>query len=156
MLQEQSQIPASPEWRSQYMFPAVRSLVGTIKDNGAEPVLFVTWAHQNGWSEMGQPDFESMQTQILLGYQTIAQELHVTMAPVGYAWMLEHRQNPQLQLWNDDGVHPEMSGTYLAACVFYATLFKQSPVGLKYYAGLPASTARELQLQAENVVLGSQ
>ena len=154
VLQEQSQIPASSDSRTQYMYPAVRSLVEKIRDEGAEPILFVTWAHQYGWPEMGLNDYESMQTQIVMGYQTIAQELGVVMAPVGYAWMLEHRQNPQLQMWNSDGYHPEVSGTYLAACVIYATLFRESPVGLKYYGGLSANLARELQLQAEQVVLG--
>jgi hypothetical protein len=138
------------------MYPAVRSLVKEIRAVGAEPVLFVTWAHQNGWSEAGLPDYESMQNQTILGYQTIAHELNDMMAPGGSAWMLEHRQDPQLQLWNSDGYHPEPSGTYLAACVFYATLFKQSPVGLKFYDGLSAATARELQTQAAQIVLSPQ
>jgi hypothetical protein len=156
VLQEQSQIPASSQARSQTMYPAARSLVEKIRTEGAVPLFFITWAHQFGWPEVGLNTFESMQSQIKVGYQTIAQELNVDTIPVGNAWLLEHRQNPQLQLWNTDGYHPEPSGTYLAACVFYATIFKQSPVGLKYYDNLPPVTAKELQLQAEQVVFGNQ
>ena len=74
------------------------------------------------------------------------------MAPVGYAWMMELRKNPQTELWQEDGSHPTLEGTYLAACVFYAAIFDQSPVGLAYQAGLPAETALELQSMAEQVV----
>ncbi len=36
----------------------------------------------------------------------------------------------QLALHQMDKAHPSPAGTYLAACVFYATLFKRDPTGL--------------------------
>jgi hypothetical protein len=47
-----------------------------------------------------------------------------------------------------------VSGTYLAACVFYATIFRQSPVGLGYDDGLPSGEAHTLQTVAAATVLG--
>jgi hypothetical protein len=47
-----------------------------------------------------------------------------------------------------------VSGTYLAACVFYATIFRQSPVGLDDDDGLPAAQAHDLQSVAAATVLG--
>jgi hypothetical protein len=149
VLQEQSQLPSTIKTREQYYYPAVRTWVKAIRATNAKPVLFMTWAHQNGWPEMGMPDYESMQIPVIDANLSISKELRATIAPVGYAWLMETRQNPQLELFNADGSHPDVAGTYLAACVFYATLFDQSPVGLLYFGGLPASTARELQLQAE-------
>ena len=67
--------------------------------------------------------------------------------------MAVRRQNPQLDLWQDDGSHPTEQGTYLAACVFYAVLFRQSPQGLTYGDGLAADTVRVLQTLAADTVL---
>ena len=38
--------------------------------------------------------------------------------------------DPKLVLHQPDKSHPSPKGSYLAACVFYATLFDKSPVGL--------------------------
>ena len=44
--------------------------------------------------------------------------------------------------------HPSPAGSYLAACVHFATLFGASPVGNEYTAGLPADDAELLQRAA--------
>jgi hypothetical protein len=56
-------------------------------------------------------------------------------------------------LWQDDASHPSTAGTYLAACVFYAAVFRQSPDGLEFTAGLPADSAAILQKVAAQEVL---
>jgi hypothetical protein len=99
------------------------------------------------------PDFQSMQIQINIGYLVIAQELKVPIAPVGYTWLLAKGQNPQLDLWQEDGSHPTEQGTYLAACVFYAVIFRQSPEGLSYKGNLPEETVLFLQQIATDTVL---
>ncbi len=35
-------------------------------------------------------------------------------------------------MWQQDGMHPLPCGTYLAASVFYAKLFGESPVGNEF------------------------
>ena len=48
-----------------------------------------------------------------------------------------------------DGSHPTVEGTYLAACVFYLVIFQRSPVGLGYHDGLPDKVAaRDQQIAA--------
>ncbi len=94
-----------------------------------------------------------MQFQVDIGYLGIAQELSARVAPVGYAWLLAMDQNPQLDLWQADGSHPSVQGTYLAACVFYAVIFRQSPDGLSYQAGLPKNTATFIQKISGSTVL---
>jgi hypothetical protein len=145
VLQEQSQIPAFPQSRTGQMYPAARVLVGRIRQAGARPMFFETWAHRDGWPENGLRDYSSMQAQVSAGYEAIARELGVPVARVGAAWATAHRDDPGIVLWQDDGSHPTAAGTYLAACVFYATVFGQSPAGLAYSAGLPADVARTLQ-----------
>jgi hypothetical protein len=75
------------------------------------------------------------------------------VAPVGVAWQLGVTRDSSLALWQPDGSHPTQAGTYLAACVFYAALFRASPVGLPTQAGLAPETARQLQQLAQEAVL---
>ena len=153
VLQEQSQTPATEYGRRQVMYPAVRQMVSKINAVGAKPILFMTWGHRDGWPDGGLQNYTDMQTQLFVGYLGIAKELNVPVAPAGYAWFEARRLNPQVNLWQDDGSHPNEAGTYLAACVFYATLFQQSPKGLPYSASLSPETAQTLQALAADTVL---
>ena len=153
VLQEQSQVPASEQARTQAMYPAVRLLVRQIEEGGATPILFLTWAHREGWPERGLIGYEATQARITEGYLRIAQELGVSVAPVGDAWLMATNEHPDLELWQGDGSHPTEQGSYLAACVFYATIFRQSPEGLSYRGRLPKKAASVLQSTAANVVL---
>jgi len=153
VLQEQSEIPSVELSRTTQMVPAARQLTGKIRAAGATPIFFLTWAHQAGWPEKGMPSYESMQGQIDGAYLSIAGELAAPVAPVGVAWWAAVWQNPGLSLWQADGSHPSVQGTYLAACVFYAVIFRQSPQGLSYQSGLPTDTARTLQAIAADTVL---
>lgn len=151
VLQEQSQIPSVEGARQQGMYPAARALVAAARAAGAEPVFFETWAYRGGWPENGL-DYRAMQVQIDAGYGAIAAELGVLVAPVGGAWLNLRQADPALDLWQDDGSHPDTAGTYLAACVFYATIFGLSPEGAGYVDGLPPGVARTLQHMAATVV----
>jgi hypothetical protein len=135
------------------MYPAARTLAGRIQAGGATALFFMTWAHRDGLPGSGMPGYESMQLAIDDGYQEIARELGVPVAPVGYVWSVVRRQHPEIGLWQDDGSHPSTAGTYLAACVFYATIFRQSPEGLTFEGGLSDAQARVLQTEAGHDVL---
>jgi hypothetical protein len=153
VLQEQSEIPAFEQSRPVTMYPAARTLVSQIAAVGAMPIFFLTWAHRDGLPEYNLQDYQTMQFQIDIGYLGIAQELSVRVAPVGYTWLLAKSQNPQLDLWQADGSHPSVQGTYLAACVFYSVIFHQSPEGLSYQAGLAKETAKIIQNISASTVL---
>ena len=153
VLQEQSQIPASDTARRATMFPAARQLVADVRAAGAQPMLFLTWAHRDGWPEQSLPDYASMQSAIDDGYLAIGREQGVAIAPVGRAWSIVIGEQAQPGLWQDDGSHPTVRGTYLAACVFYAAIFGENPSGLRYRAGLSEEEATRLQYAAADAVL---
>lgn len=153
VLQEQSEIPAFEQSRAATMYPATRTLVRQIEGAGATPIFFLTWAHRDGMPESGLQDYQTMQFQVDIGYLGIARELSAAISPVGYAWLLAKGQNPNLDLWQADGSHPSEEGTYLAACVFYAVIFRESPKGLTYQAGLSKETATFLQQISASTVL---
>lgn len=153
VLQEQSEIPAFEQSRTASMYPAARTLVAEVRDAQAAPVFFQTWGHLNGDPQYGIPDYISMQNQLDAGYGQIARELAAPVAPVGDAWRLAWQQTPSLALWQSDSSHPTEQGTYLAACVFYAVIFQQSPEGLDYVGHVPKDTARTLQAVAGQFVV---
>ncbi len=155
VLQEQSQLPANQYARDQQMIPSVANLTAQITATGAKPVLFVTWGHRDGWPDNGMPEYEGMQLAINYAYLTAGKKYGTIISPVGYAWLALQRRQPKVDLWQADGSHPNIQGTYLAACVFYATLFQQSPLGLSYKAGLNTEEATLLQQTAADIVLNN-
>lgn len=148
VLQEQSEIPSVDTFRQGQMYPAARSLVTTIRANGAMPVLLETWAHQGGWPDY-RLDYAAMQAAIDQGYGTLAGELKVSVAPAGQAWQAAAEQAPGISLWQSDGSHPAPAGTFLAACALYTRIFGPCPVGGSYTDGLPADVAATLEAIAD-------
>ncbi len=153
VLQDQSYLPALPDGRDREMDPGARVLDGLIRQAGAKPLLYMTWGRQKGLPEQGFADFDSMQTQLTKAYTEIGQELNIPVVPAGLAWKAALGHDPALPLWGPDGSHPSVEGTYLTACVFYAVLYQQSPLGLTFTAGLPPDQAKAMQAVAAQTVL---
>jgi len=153
VLQEQSEIPAIEYFRDQTMYPSVRVLVDNTRKLGAKPLLFLTWGHRDGLPSSGLYTYFDMQAQLSMGYNQIARELGVQVAQVGFAWYKARTQPNPIDLWQEDGSHPNEKGTYLAACAFFAAIFRQTPEGLEYWGGLSQETAQTLQTFAAGSVL---
>jgi hypothetical protein len=115
------------------LFTYVRKLDAEVKKSGARTVLFMTWAHR---------DKPQMLAGVVQAYSTIAAELNAALAPVGLAWQRALLERPALALHTPDHSHPLPTGTYLTACVFYATLTGRSPLGLST-GGLAQVTPEE-------------
>lgn len=155
ILQEQSDTPAYSSAQS-LMYSPARSLADRVARAGAVPMLFMTWAHKDGEPGAGLPAYESAQERVDGTYLSLSGDLGVPVAPVGYTWFHVHQDHPDIDLWQSDGSHPTAAGTYLAACVFYASIFRQSPVGLSFHGGASDSQAQILQDEAGRRVLDMQ
>jgi len=129
VLQEQSTLPMKNATR---FHENVRLFHEEITQSGARTLLYLTWARQQS------PETQEALTQ---AYLTIATELNAGVAPVGIAWQQALKENPALPLYDKDGSHPSPLGSYLAACVFYATLFDASPAGITVPETLTISAA---------------
>jgi hypothetical protein len=151
VLQEQSDTPATDGGRAS-MYSAARTLAARVEAAAAMPMFFMTWAHKDGEPSAGQ-NYETMQQQVDGAYLTISKELGVPVAPVGYTWYMVRHDHADIDLWQSDGSHPTQAGTYLAACVFYAAVFRQSPAGLSFDGGVSDDQARLLQDEAGRRVL---
>jgi hypothetical protein len=152
VLQEQSELPALPEsLMARETMPYARRLVSLVHehDPATKVVLFETWGYQDGDANNCPVlpymcTYASMQEHLREGYAEIARATGATEALVGQAWKAARARYPGIDLYIGDGKHPSVYGTYLAACVFYRTLFGRPPTGASDLS-LPDAEAHALQ-----------
>lgn len=137
ILQEQSTLPIKNAAR---FHENVRLFDDVIRAAGAKMALYLTWARQN---------VPETQTALTAAYTSIGTELGALVVPVGLAWQRFLREHKEPVLHDKDQSHPTLAGSYLAACVFYATLFQDKPAGDA--AGLSSADAALLQTIAWQV-----
>jgi len=128
VLQEQSTLPVKNAKR---MAENVRLFDEVIKQAGAKTALYLTWARKHS---------PESQQAITAAYTSIGQELGALVVPVGLAWQSFRAKHDTPELYDRDQSHPTLAGSYLAACVFLATLFGENPVAIK---GGPKSLKEE-------------
>jgi hypothetical protein len=161
ILQEQSQIPTIPFYRDSLMYPAARELKNIIREGNpcASLMFFMTWGRRFGGKQCDSngehcsPDFqnfEHMQDSLEASYKRIADELRAEVSPVGISWLYALANDPNLVLHTDDNSHPNLAGSYLAACTFYAMIWEENPQNSSFFAGQSAEQASFLQ-QAANM-----
>jgi hypothetical protein len=84
----------------------------------------------------------------------VTRETKSIVAPAGLAWAAIEQDDPDINLFYKDGSHPSAAGTYLSACVFYATIFGRSPVGLpSRIVGTPVNLSTERVQSGATAVL---
>jgi hypothetical protein len=150
VLQGHSNEPLSSKKNKEFILATANS-VKLIKDNGIQPILFMTWGYKN------QP---TMGIELANIYTKLANKLNVLVVPVGLAFAMAEKELSNIELfvadvlgvnsegqltYRKDWKHPSEAGTYLAACVFYATFHQRSPEGLIFSGKLHKETALALQ-----------
>ena len=85
----------------------------------------------------------------------MANDNQATVAPVGVAWQRSRMTDSLVNLWSGDNSHPSARGTYLAACVFYASMWEKPVSGSTYYGTIGQQDAVFLQGIADLVVFDS-
>ncbi|MCU0373009.1 MAG: T9SS type A sorting domain-containing protein [Ignavibacteria bacterium] len=152
VLQEQSQMPVIPYYRFNSTYPFAIRLDSLIKSYGQTTVFFVTWGREAGGQQCINSycspvflNYFHMQDSLTSSYMMVSDSVSALLAPVGEAWRTAKTLNPSIDLWDTDGSHPSLKGSYLTACLFYKKLFNQSPAGLPYNAGLSPADALFLQ-----------
>lgn len=159
VIQEQSQKPSFPDAQvAQDVYPYAAQLNDTIEAYNpcGETVFFMTWGRKNGdpqWAPIST--FEGMNNRLRNAYLQMTTDNDAICSPVGAAWKVVRDSFPGIELYSPDESHPSYAGTYLAACTFYATMFRKSPVGLSFHGSLSATDAQALQNVAAMVVLDS-
>jgi hypothetical protein len=137
-----SQCPIHPQLKAVFHEYA-RKQSDVIRANDASPIFFMTWAYKD------KPEM----TALLAEQYTIAGNANDAMViPAGLAFAKAIAKRPDLEFYQPDKRHPTLIGTYLAACAAYAAVYKKSPVGNSYTAGIDPGTAKFLQETAMETV----
>jgi hypothetical protein len=116
--------------------PYAEKWAAAVHAKGAMPVFFLTWAGR---------DAPEDQPALSYAYSRAAKETRSLLVPVGIAWEAVRREHPEIGLFYEGhGSHPSPAGSYLAACVFYAAIFHQNPLGLPpKVTGIPVNLDTE-------------
>ena len=111
VLQDQSQGPIT---NGEDFRRAVDALCPMIRAAGAKPILYETWAYEEGTERLASTGmtFEAMQQGLTDGYRAAAEANNALVAPVGQAFAAaRHVTN----LYDADSYHPSPAGSRLAA-----------------------------------------
>ena len=168
--QDQSQIPGFPQ-DGAYFQASAEGAVGLgelMRAQDGEIVFLMTWGRRDGDSTNSEryPDFSTMQARLQEGYLAYAELAGGTIAPGGSAWAVIHddlqaqgldpsEEQAFTELYSEDGSHPSVVGSTLAAAVIYASLTGRSPIGMEQGFGeLDEEQGLRLQDAAHRAVFG--
>lgn len=129
----------------------VREFSAEIARTGAKTALYMTHAYVAPNKEASPDMIRKVEDMTVAA----GNEVGALVIPVGLAFEEAYRQRPDIVLHKTyDGSHPDLIGTYLAACVVYASLYGKSPVGnsYDYFGKVDKDTAAFLQRVAWETV----
>jgi hypothetical protein len=108
-----------------------RRFAGETRRVGARPALYMVWPSRARFG-----DFE----RVVESYALAAKEVDGLLFPAGEAWRAAWRRDPGIELYAEDGLHPTVAGSYLAALVMYERLYNRPSTGLPALLTLGASS----------------
>ena len=133
-----------------------KELADAAREAGSKVVFYQTWARRadakeyaEKWST-GAP--KSMQIAISEAYAKAASSGRGELARVGDAWrgLIESKDPPPL--FDEDGSHPSIAGTYLAGCVIYEAISARDCTKIELAReGLDSKLAARLRKAAHSV-----
>jgi hypothetical protein len=106
-----------------------------VRKSGGRAALYMVWP-----SKSRSGDFPG----VVDSYRAAADRAGALLLPAGEAWRIAAKTAPEIALYSKDGLHPTLEGSYLAAAVIMARLYRKEASGLPTL-GLPEGRARRLQ-----------
>ena len=109
--------------------PYIKQILDSIYTSNpcSNVLLFMTWGYENGYTELDSSatsTYAEMRQSIENGYQFISKQFDIPIVPVGSVWNAFRQKYPNIKLYQDDGQHPTINGSYLCASTFYTSIFK--------------------------------
>lgn len=150
ILQGGSFEPLTPASRQAFSAQAT-AMAKKIRAAGSQVALYMTHAYVKPHRRYDPAMIDKVESL----YVDTGQAIGALVIPVGLAFQRAYQQRPDIVLHKPfDGSHPSLLGTYLAACVVYASVYQQPATGLEYtyFGAVSASDARFLQQIADETV----
>jgi len=151
VLQEQSKKPLDN--LSEFL-SSVDTLDALITSKGAETILYSTWSYRDGTDKLATTglSYTGFYNVLTNAYQQAATNTDSLIAPVGTAFYNLTIDHPEINLLQDDDFHPLLSGSYVAACIFYAVIFDEADTQQYIPSGLSSTVATTLREYALNAL----
>ena len=128
VLQGGSASVLSERRRSQFPKTAA-GLQSRISASGAETALYMIHAYVEPHPRFDPKMHELIERQ----YVSTGNAIGALVIPVGLAFRKAYARRPDMELHKSfDGTHPSLAGTYLAACVVYASIYEKSAREIEY------------------------
>ncbi len=160
VFQEQSQRPAFPPAQvATEVYPYAAQLAQQVRAANpcTEVVFLMTWGRENG-DAANCPSYpplctyEGMQQRLYESYVEMAALNNAWCAPAGEVWRTHRNDFPSTGLYND-GSHPNVLGSYIAATTLASTLFRRSCVDATMVpAGITTEQALAVRTMASTIV----
>ena len=102
-------------------FSSVEQLCRQIREQGAVPILYATWAYQKGSAKLRVKgwNYDEMAHKLSEAYHKAARENHALIADVGQRF---YELSETQDLYAGDGVHPNERGSRIAAKTIAAAI----------------------------------
>jgi hypothetical protein len=106
-----------------------KDVINIIHKSGAEAALYMIHAYVEPHKNKNPNMIEDIKKM----YIDAGNENNALVIPVGIAFENAYKAKPAIELHKPfDGSHPSLLGTYLAACVVFASITHQSPLEISY------------------------
>ena len=106
-----------------------RKLIKKIRKAGSEPALYMIHAYGKSHKKYDP----NMINKVIKTYEASGMKNNVLVLPVGIAFEKAYKLDKTIELHKFfDGSHPDILGTYLAASVLYASIYKKDPTLINY------------------------
>ena len=174
VIHDQAQIPGLGQADNDFVssLSSANLIADAVENEGSEIMLLMTWGYRAG-DLLENPvlynNYTEMQNRLEQGYIDYHDDLttvnrDVFIAPVGLAFANLYEQvkdeggqpeaigNIFYDLYDGDGKQPSHKGSYLAACVLYASMTGNFSVASTDTISLPAEIKLQLQQAADDTV----
>ncbi|MCB0274758.1 MAG: hypothetical protein KDI06_08090 [Calditrichaeota bacterium] len=138
ILQGNAAFLSREEWHPM-IIPYLIEFRQIIKENNPQTcvIYMMPWAYKNGLLSIpgGEMDYQEMQTALYNETIRVVNENDIATAPVGWAWYTAIVNGYEGDLYLTDNNHQSASGAYLAASVFYSTIFQEEAPDIPFSWG---------------------
>jgi hypothetical protein len=112
--------------------PYFRQIMDSVYSNHScsNVLLYMTWGYKNGFvNGIDTLNYDDMSNRVKRGYEYLSELFNLSIVPIGQVWKSFRKNSPDIEIYQEDGQHPNLIGSYLIASGFYSAIFKSSPVG---------------------------
>jgi lysophospholipase L1-like esterase len=128
-----------------------RKLIKKIRKAGSESALYMIHAYSKSHNKYDP----NMINKVIKTYEASGIKNKVLVLPVGIAFEKAYELDESIELHKFfDGSHPDILGTYLAASVLYASIYKKDPtlIDYDYFGAINVKDREFLQKVAKTTV----